>query len=243
MPLSEAEIAHLLYESDDGEVVGLDEVQLLEPPPIGRIPAVRELLEHDDPYVAFQAAVVLAAWGERTGLARIERFIDERVHETTEIAPHRIKDYDNVYDELAYAVHLFGLSGEQTDDRLRILRKLLRLYGVCAFESKLKYALLRSEMRELLGDVREALERAWESRDEYLASQLLPVLARWDPEAAWALVPRFLEARDRTAVANVAEALASIDTPESRSLLERLAADPERAVATQAQESLEQLRS
>jgi len=241
MTLSESEIEALLYTSLDGEVIGLDEVQLLDPPPHVRIPALITLLEHADPYIAFQAAIVLAAWGVIEGMGKIEQLIDQRVHEHAEISPNRIYDYDNVYDELAYAAHLYRLTVGETPEGVRIFRKLLGLYGTCRFESRLKHALLKTQGTELLPDVRAAMERAWNAGHEYLASQLLPPLARWDPEGAEAWSLKLMNAKDPLALANVAEALAYVDTEHARTLLRRLAAHPERAIADQASDSLAKL--
>ncbi len=76
-----------------------------------------------------------------------------------------------------------------------------------------------------------------------MGSQLLPVLANWRPEAAWALFPSFLQSPSAVPnpAANVAEALRYIDSPASRELANRLARHPNRAVAAEALESLQQM--
>jgi hypothetical protein len=215
------EIQHLFYADEDGEVVGLNEVQLLDPPPVERIPAVISLLHDDDLYLVYQAAIVLAAWGVDEGLDKIEEMIDERVHTMMEFAPHRIDGYDNVYDEFAYAVHLYGLTGKRLADRKRIYSKLLSLYGSVFFQGELKYVLLNCDFPELAADLIDAIKRALSHGHEYLASQLLPVLARWQPEMAWEIIPRFrrMSRHPHDPAANVAEALGYIDTDESRRLL------------------------
>lgn len=244
MPLSKEEIYHLLYEDDQGNVIGLDEVQLLDPPPLERAPALLELLKSDDLYLVYQAAIVLAAWGEEAGLDKIEELIDMRVHIYEEIAPQRIEDYDNVYDELAYAVHLYGLTGKRPEARERIYGKLLELYGPCWFESKLKYVLLKSDFSNLAPNVRAAIERALSLERAYLASQLLPVLARWEPFEAWQLAPRFINQPSQTPdpMANVAEALGYIKKPESEELLNHLSRHQDAAVAEEARKSLDRLQ-
>jgi hypothetical protein len=219
--MTPVEIQHLLYEDEDGDVVGLDEVQLLDPPPVERIPAVKSLLHDNDLYLVYQAAIVLAAWGVDEGLDKIEAMIDERFHTVMEFAPHRIDGYDNVYDEFAYAVHLYGLTGKRLADRKRIYGKLLSLYGSVLFQGELKYVLLNCEFPELAAETIDAMKRALSNGHEYLASQLLPVLARWEPEQAWEIIPRFRRMSKQTPdpAANVAEALGYIDTDESRKLL------------------------
>lgn len=45
--MKKPEIEPLLYEDEEGNVIGLDEVQLLEPVPTERIPKVRLLLDKE----------------------------------------------------------------------------------------------------------------------------------------------------------------------------------------------------
>ena len=242
------DIQRLLYQDEDGHTVGLDEVQLLDPVPVGRIAPVRALLGGDDLYLTYQAALALTAWGDAAGLDKIEEFVDTRVDRKMEFAPHRIYDYDNVYDELAEAVYLFGLSSvDYRADRVRVFRKLLALYGPCSFESGLKRALLRLDFPELASDVRAALERALEMGRVYLASQLLPPLARWEGEAARPLLARFLSAprepRRPDPLLNVVEALGYLPGPDSRRQLQQYQQSQDPAVSDEASRALARLTS
>jgi HEAT repeat protein len=223
--------------------VGLDEVQLLDPPPAERIPLLRELLHNPNEDLVYQAALILAAWGDDVGLEMLEKLVDTRLHERGEFAPNRFGEGDNVYDEIAYAAHLYRLSGKRTEALERVFRKLLGLYGPCFFESKLKYALLKSDLSDLSSDIQAAIERALALGHSYLASQLLPVLARWKPDVAWPLLRTFMDlpAQVPSPVVNVAEALGYIDTPESRSALMRLSRYADEVIAEQARKSLEML--
>jgi hypothetical protein len=56
----------IMYASADGEVIGLDEVQLLDPI-VERIAPLRALLAGPNAYDAYQAALILAAWGDARG--------------------------------------------------------------------------------------------------------------------------------------------------------------------------------
>lgn len=201
----------LLYEDNDGTVIGLDEVQLLDPVPEDRIPAVRTLLASPDPRVVFEAAIVLAAWGDDAGIKRVEEMIDRRIDLDVTLSPHRIHGYDNVYDEIAQAVRAYGLSGGDASVRERLYRKLLYLYGPLRFESRLKGALLREEGLKdgLYSEVIAAIERALALGEPYLASQLLPVAAKWAPSEAPRLIALFSACPAQTPdpAANVAEAL------------------------------------
>lgn len=195
MALYSPQIQHLLYEDEAGRVIGLDGVQLLDPVPTARLGPVRMLLASPDEYLAYQAASVLTAWGDAAGLRHLEQLIDGRVDQRLTLAPHRIRDYDNGYDEMARAVDLYGLSPEaQRPAQLRVLGKLLALYGPCFFESNLKAVLLGLALplaAELGPAVHAALARTQEAGQLYLASQLLPPLARVDSAAARPLVDSF----------------------------------------------------
>lgn len=232
---------NLLYADEAGEIVGLDEVQLMDPPPVERFGAVRALLQEDDEHLVFEAAIVLAAWGDKAGLDCIERMIDTQIHERATLAPHRLHGYDNVYDELAGAIYLFGMTTpghEKTIERL--YRKLLAFYGPCMFESKLKRALLKSDLHALLDDVLAAIERAWHQDRAYMASQLLPVLARWSPVHFWRLVPQFLDASDEPPPAlNVIEGLGYLSGPDKDELLNRLSVHRDERVADAVREQAE----
>ena len=239
------EIRHLLYEDEGDRVVGLDEVQLLDPVPAERIAPVRALLQSRDLYLVYQAALALTAWGDYAGLLQIEAMVDARVDRQMEFEPHRIYGYDNVYDVMADAVYLFGLSSEaHLEERLRVFRKLLALYGSCYFESRLKSALLKMDSAEaLVPDMRLAMERAKSLGRVYLASQLLPPLARWTGEAVRLLLPGFFEPPTRRELApdprtNVAEALGYLPGLESRRQLEQMAQSPDRPIYEEARAAL-----
>ncbi|MEG4911886.1 hypothetical protein [Microcoleus sp. B7-D4] len=237
-------INQLLYTDESGEVVGLDEVQLIDPPLQDRIPKLRQLLQVQDLYIVFQSAILLAAWGDLEGLAKIEEMIDEPVHKMQKLVPHRLYGYDNIYDELSYAVYLFGFSGQKSEDTKRLFSKLLKLYGDIEFESKLKFSLLRCEFFDLASEVEEAIKRSLSLERYYLASQMLPVLAKWNPEVAWSMVDKFICESNRQTpnpLANVAEALGYINNPSSRSLLKKLLEHPEVSVTEEAERSLVKL--
>ena len=193
------EIKHLLYEDESGELIGLDEVQLLDPIPVSRIPALHQLINDEDLYLAYQATLIITAWGDVLGLRKIEEFIDNRIDEKIEIAPNRIYGYDNVYDELADAVGLFALSSNEfIDERKRIFRKLLDLYGEISFESKLKYTLLKSSFTDLLPNVEEATDRAYQAGKFYLSSNLLPILGKWNSPEFYKWMRIFAKMEDQT---------------------------------------------
>ncbi|MBT8339532.1 MAG: hypothetical protein HKP58_20415 [Desulfatitalea sp.] len=242
--ITEKEIKHLLYEDEDGDVIGLDEVQLLEPIPTKRVSLLRELLNGKDLYVAYQAALILAAWNDEEGLKTIDGFIDNKIHMTMEVSPHRLYGYDNVYDEIAWALYLSIDDDENPSEYvLNLIKKILRLYGPCDFEGSLKLCLLDINCSDLLSDIYKALERALDLNKEYLASQLLPILAKWNHVKRWELITSFLAFKRQTPdpAHNIAEALGYINTIESKNILSDLSKHPEMTVVEEARKSLDGL--
>lgn len=231
-----------LYEDEYGEVIGIDEMQLLDEPPPGRVPQLRALLRGDDAWVAFQAAEVLTAWGDDEGMAYFERLVPDWPAEGRDYYPHRIYGYDDALDHVADAASVYLLSGGDAARATALFRALLARYGPVVFESRLKAALLKRGDPALAPDVRAAIARAEAQGRPYLASQLLPVLARWEGRAALPVLERFLDASDRpNPRTNVAEALRYVDPAAAGPLLARLAADPDRVVADEARASLQTL--
>lgn len=234
MPRYSPEIQHLLYEDENGVLIGLDEVQRLDPVPIARLAPVRALLAGPDEYLGYQAALVLTAWGDAAGLHQLEQFINTRLDQRLAMAPHRIYDYDNGYDEMAGAVYCAGLaSAAGQPARRRVLGKLLALYGPCQFEGKLKAALLRLDWAaELVPDMRAALARALALGRAELAARLLPPLARCEGRAARALLGQFAprssgQPFSPTIYADIVEALSylpaqAVDAPAVRAIMARI---------------------
>lgn len=170
----------LLYTDEFGDDVGLDEVQLLDPPLEDRVPELLGLLDSSDTFVSYQAMLVLSAWGNESGVKFLDSLVDEeKIHESG-FESHRITDEDNVYDELAYAIYLYSLSDGDEDKIITILKKLLSIYPKYFFESKLKYVLLKTNYIELADLIENVIQSTLSNQKPYQASQLLPVLARFD---------------------------------------------------------------
>lgn len=239
---SPQEIEDALYLDDSGEVVGLDEVQLLENPSLARVRTLESAFRGDDIELLYRAALVLSAWGNDKGLDAIERLVDSNVDRMGVNVPHRIYGYNNIYDEIANAVFLFGHSnGHRPSDKKRIYSKLLALYGPYDFESKIKHALLASDVRGLLPELQRAFERALELAKPYLASQLLPIITKNTPEEGWRLICLLLSrvtGETPNPLVNVAEALAHVESQNSVALLRQLCQYPDSVVAAEAGRSL-----
>jgi hypothetical protein len=239
--IKEKEINHLLYEDEAGNVIGLDEVQLLDPIPAKRVGLLRELLDSKDLYLAYQSALILAAWEDKEGLKMVESFIDNKIHLKQEISPHRLYGYDNVYDEIAWALYL-SIDDDQnpSDYVLSLIKKVLKLYGPCDFEGSIKLCLLDIDCSKIIDDIYEAFIRALDFNKEYLASQLLPVIAKWNHSKRWDIIQTILKANKQTPdpAHNVAQALGYINTDQSKKILLDLSKHSENTVVEEAQKSL-----
>jgi hypothetical protein len=239
----DSEEYRLLYTDEFGDDVGLDEVQLLDPPLEERVPALIKILNSSDQYISYQSVLILTAWGKDIGLEKLEEFIDREEISDLGFSPNRITSEDNVYDELSYAVYLYGLSGGDRDKMLRIFKKLLALYPKYFFESKLKHGLLKNEFIELLPSVENAINETISKGRLYQASQLLPVLAKLDPEKGWLVAQKFTDLSESVSnpAANVAEALKYCSANESQGLLQQYISSNSPGVAEEAWKSLEYL--
>ena len=103
---------------------------------------------------------------------------------------------------------------------------------------------MQSEFDELIDDVEEACRRSLDLGKEYLASQLLPVLAKWNSAVAFQLIPSFTHEAVFTPnpTANVVEALRYIEPSLRDSLLQRLTGHPDSVVANEAKQVIAELQ-
>ena len=202
------EIYDALYTDETGEVIGLDEVQLLDPIPHERTSVLINLLTGDDLYLAYQCGLVLAAWGIEQGVRYLQHLVTIRIDKVIELEPHRIWGQDNVYDIIARAFSItLRFTDYNKEEVIISLSNILSLYGECFFESKLKYALIDSDVPQLLPSIKQAMQAALNHERYYQASQLLPVLAKYDKAYAFAQVETFkqLVAKDERIRYNLEE--------------------------------------
>lgn len=245
MILPESEYYRLLYTDELGDDVGLDEVQLLDPPLEERVSALTVMLNSSDKYISYQSALILTAWGKYIGLQKVEEFIDKEVISNLGFSPHRITGEDNVYDELAYAIYLYELMEGDRENVVRLFKKLLALYSKYFFQSKLKHSLLTSDFFELVPAIECAINEAFTFGRIYQASQLLPVLTKFDSEKGWCVAKRFIGLSESVPdpAANVAEALKYCPFSNAKEILLRYSASESPGVADEAIKSLAKLNN
>lgn len=230
----------LLYTDEDGVVVGLDEVQLIDPPIIERVPALIDLLDSTNHLVVYESALILSAWGFDFGVDKIELMIDSDSSLPVELSPNRINGEDNCFDEMAYAIYLYGLSGGSMTKVKELFCKFLKIYPRHFFESKLKYVLLKSNICELADDVCMAIITTHKNGRIYQAGQLLPVLSLYNPSKGWGVISDLITNKDLMPylAVNIAESLKFIKTMESLDLLRSLMQFSRSEVADEVQNSL-----
>ncbi len=242
---SPVEQDHLFNDDAAGERVGQTAVSMLDPVPAERVPRMRLLLGHRDILVVLEAARVLTSWGDAVGLNKLEELIDVRVHRLAEFYPHSIYGYDNVYDVLADSLSDLRYRGNdlRREQRQRVFEKLLALYGEFEFRGELKGALLVCDFAQLEGPIDQAMTRAFHYQRTYLASQLLPPLARFNPARAVQRCPEFsgFARLSPNPEVNVAEALVYVPPEISRPQLEKLTQHRDKVIAQQAKSSLAKL--
>lgn len=169
----------LYYYNEDDEVgYDLFNVQLLENINGERVELLKEILQNEDKYIAYQAMLILLAWNINEGYLTLSNFFSEKWFSGIEFEPHRIFGEDSVLDVIANAIDI-GWS-KQTDKSkfIEFYKIILSFYGSMYFEGKLKAILLKRQdlSQLLLSDIKIAIKSALKHNRHYQASQFLPVL-------------------------------------------------------------------
>ncbi|PTT67574.1 hypothetical protein, partial [Chryseobacterium sp. HMWF001] len=171
----------LYYYSEDGEEgYDLTEVQLLGKTDENRVEKLKHLLQHKNPYISYQAMLILVAWAIPEGFVQLDRFISEKWDEKHSFEPHRIYNEDNVYDVIVDALYISTLNGKEEQELYPYVKHFLSIYGDRFFESCLKDFLLKKDCKPLLKEIEEAMKSALKNEKYYQASQLFPVIVHYD---------------------------------------------------------------
>ncbi|PRC90656.1 hypothetical protein [Solimicrobium silvestre] len=231
----------LLYTGNNGEEIGLDEVQLLDDYPQTRIRDLSALLNDSNLFIRYQAILILTAWGLEVGIDNAENMIVAGVADDLNLSPNRINGKDNRFDDLAEAIHLYVLSGGSGVRACKAFCALLKSYPIYYFESKFKRALLKHATPEMIGEIKDSILKCLKAGKFYQASQLLPILAKLDSVACWDIFPEIaaLPMQIPDPAANIAEALRYISTQDSDKLLTQYLTHKGAGVALAAQESID----
>lgn len=199
----------LYYYNDEGyEGYDLNEVQLLEKKDSNRIEKLKQLLHHEDRYMAYQAMLILLAWGIPEGFELLDRFIAEKWDEKESFEPHRLHNQDQVYDVITNALYISTFNGKSEQELFPYIKQFLLLYGDRFFESHLKDFLLKKDCGPLLTEIEQAMRTALENKRYYQASQLFPVLVHYDKSRFNAYIDVFrpLISKDNRIAYNMDEA-------------------------------------
>ncbi|WP_336689348.1 MULTISPECIES: hypothetical protein [unclassified Chryseobacterium] len=171
----------LYYYSEDGEEgYDLTEVQLIGKTDENRVEKLKLLLHHKNPYISYQAMLILVAWAIPEGFVQLDRFISEKWDEKHSFEPHRIYNEDNVYDVIVDALYISTLNGKEEQELYPYIKHFLSIYGNRFFESCLKDFLLKKDCKPLLKEIEEAMKSALKNKKYYQASQLFPVIVHYD---------------------------------------------------------------
>lgn len=173
----------LYYYSEDGEEgYDLTEVQLIGKTDENRVEKLKYLLQHKNPYISYQAMLILLAWAIPEGYVQLDRFISEKWDEKHSFEPHRIYNEDNVYDVIVDALYISTLNGKEEQELYPYVKHFLSIYGDRFFESCLKDFLLKKDCEPLLKEIEEAMKSALKNKKYYQASQLFPVIVHYDKQ-------------------------------------------------------------
>ncbi|MDN3692367.1 hypothetical protein QWZ06_08860 [Chryseobacterium tructae] len=178
------EIHELLYyyHEEGEEGYDLHEVQLLEKIDIDRVEKLKQLLHHEDQYIAYQAMLIVLAWAIPEGFELLDRFITEKWAEKENFEPHRLYHEDNVYDVITHALSISTFNGKNEHELYPYIKHFLDLYGKKFFESNLKDFLLKKNCKPLVKEIEMGMQNALEHTRYYQASQLFPVLVHYDKQ-------------------------------------------------------------
>jgi hypothetical protein len=103
-------IYSLLYTNKKGEKEDSYEMGLLEDneTPWERVEKLTSLLKQvksiEDILIPLESAKLLTSWGNEEGLKYLEYLVHSRVDQLGSISPHRLHAYDEVYEEIQYAI-------------------------------------------------------------------------------------------------------------------------------------------
>lgn len=166
------------YIDEDGNIgEDLYEVQLMEDISVERTQKLIVLVSQQNEFIAYQAMLILLAWGVDEGFDKLDKFMAENSHE--EFEPHRIHGEDNAYDVVSHALYISTYNTGDEGKIIPYLKKILAAYGDKFFEGKLKYVLLNMDKANiLLPRIKDAIKSALDNKRYYQASQLLPVIAK-----------------------------------------------------------------
>ena len=181
------------YIDEDGnQGEDLREVQLLESFSQERIEKLTNLTNNEDRYIAYQAMLILLSWGIDVGFKKLDDFIENKIDDLVAFEPHRIYGEDNVYDVISDALYISTYNTNDEDKIVPYIKIMLAMYGNKFFESRLKYVLLKLQNTAvLIPNIKKAIETAIANERYYQASQLLPVIAKYEEEALDQYVKEF----------------------------------------------------
>lgn len=207
----------LLYADDLGEISTLEEVQLIDDVKPERVSALKELIKSTNNDISQQALIILISWGDKETVDSTIQALKNGVNFEHGVFNHRIRDEDNIYDELAGAFHIASLNGLERNLVLEAYQNLLKIYPYHFFESKFKFALLKNKFNELIYDIENAILLAVNAGRVYQASQLLPVLSGLDADKGWEMIKVFTFANYQDSPSpefNIVESLAYINSDD-----------------------------
>ncbi|MCU0430588.1 MAG: hypothetical protein MUF42_11520 [Cytophagaceae bacterium] len=175
----EHELYSLLYRDEEGELVGLEEVQLLDPIPVNRIPLLLNYISKEDEYVSYQIALVLTSWGQNQGLDWImEKMLNFDSKNSIDI--DRFGEADLFYEKAIESIYFYTLSGGDRVAAINSIEKALDVFFEFYVNGRFRNALFKLKPFELKFKILNLFQFSLDKNKLDRIAALLPVVAILD---------------------------------------------------------------
>lgn len=219
--------AEALVEQEPWSWSRLEDFRELGKPPGERIQTLRALCEHDEMWVAYRSAAILAALGEEDGITWFLRFMNTRDGSQEVVYPHRLWGHED-YDAIANYARLFGMAGGSSSAEAAVYRYLL---GIChRFEMaiNLPVALELSPVTPVIrNELLTAVKRGIVEGKTDLIQPLLPALVLVAPVEGSQIVHKLVSDPTVENFSHVGNAIGELRTRAATAWARELAASEE----------------
>lgn len=170
----------LLNVDSFGEFVGLREMMLLpaEEAPTERIPSLEKIADvENDIALALDATCLLAAWGSKRHVDRLKQYCEQRVDLEKNFHPHRLRNYDQIYENFLAALISYWLWFDEYDDEKAeeartyiypVVILIVQLANHCQFELDRLYSAIKNRhWIEYLPHIKSHFEALFHSPNQH----------------------------------------------------------------------------
>lgn len=240
------EIFNALYSDEYGDIVGLDEVMYSDPPIESRTAFLTSLLDHTDPYIAFQSAMVLSSWGKREGIDYLTILLQKFLAHPASIHESDFFYLSEYLDTIGTASRLYELSGGDSEATRNCYLLLLKLFPTYSFKGHFCDSLTNSHLTTtLFQELIDAHNKTYSEEHFFQASMLLPCIMKHFPETGEEIIAEQYAGQenvDAPEMEFVAESLYYSTSQKFDALLRELIESKNILTAEKAQKALNRLQ-